>query len=69
MAVSVNRKRSDRSGESLLHVGVSSCERVSPPPLMLPDAACRAPDSESFSEVFSSPASIDSMASGLVSFR
>jgi len=38
-------------------------------PLMLSNAACRAPDSESFPEVFSGPASIDSMASGLVSFR
>jgi len=37
------------------------------PPLMLPDAACGAPDSETFSEVFLTPASIDSMASGLVS--
>jgi len=36
---------------------------------MLPDAACRAPDSETFSEVFLSLASIDSMAPGLVSFR
>jgi hypothetical protein len=36
--------------------------------LALPDAAFRASGSESFSETFSSPASIDSMPSGLVSF-
>jgi hypothetical protein len=39
------------------------------PPLMLSKATCRALDSESFSDFFSSPASIDSMGSGLVSFR
>jgi hypothetical protein len=36
---------------------------------MLLDAGCRGPDSESFFDVFSSPASIDSMAFGLVSFK
>jgi hypothetical protein len=41
---------------------------ASHPRLVLPDAAFRASDSESLSEAFSSPASIDSMPSGLVSF-
>ena len=66
MAVSVNRKRPDRGGESLLYVGVRSNGRLIPQP-MLPDAACRAPDSESILEGFSSLASIDSLALGLVS--
>jgi len=66
--VSVNRKGTDRSGKSLLYVAVRSNGRVSSPRLVLPDAAFRAPDSESFSQAFSSPASIDSMPSGLVSF-
>ena len=38
------------------------------PRLVLPDAAFRASGSESLSEAFSSPASIDSMPSGLVCF-
>jgi hypothetical protein len=37
--------------------------------LLLPEAAFRAPDFESFSKAFSNPASIDSMPFGLVSFR
>ncbi len=41
---------------------------VSHLPRVLPEAAFRASDFESFSEAFSNPASIDSMPSGLVSF-
>ena len=67
MAVSVNRKRADRSGKALLYVGVRFNARVSSGRLVLPDAAFFALDSESFPGAFSSPASIDSMPSGLVS--
>jgi hypothetical protein len=67
MAVSVNRKRADRSGKSLLYVGVKSNGRVASPRLALPNAVFRAPDSESLPEACSSPASIDSMPTGLVS--
>jgi len=41
---------------------------ASHPRLVLPDAAFHASDSESLSEAFPNPASIDSMPSGLVSF-
>src|SRR2546423_433896 len=68
MAVSVNRKRADRCGKSLLYVGVRSNGRVPSSSIVLPDAAFCVPGSESFPEAFSSPASIDSMPSGLVSF-
>jgi hypothetical protein len=65
----IDRKRADRGGKSLLHVGVTSGGDASSHQLFLPDAAFCARDSESFPEFFSSPASIDSMPPGLVSFR
>src|SRR5438270_13420004 len=68
MAVSVNRERADRCGKSLLYVGVRSNGRVPSSSIVLPDAAFCVPGSESFPEAFLSPASIDSMPSGLVSF-
>jgi hypothetical protein len=43
-------------------MGASHLSRV------LPEAAFRGSDFESFSEAFSNPASIDSMPTGLVSF-
>jgi hypothetical protein len=66
--MSVNRKRADRSRDSLLYVGVRSNGRVLSPLRMLP-AAFRALDSELGSGVCLIPASIDSMGSGLVSFK
>src|SRR5438270_2693941 len=66
MAVSVNRERADRCGKSLLYVGVRSNGRVPSSSIVLPDAAFCVPGSESFPEAFLSPASIDSMPSGLI---
>jgi hypothetical protein len=67
--VPVNRKWTDRGGKPLVYVGVKSIERISSGRLVMPDAAFRAAGSESSREAFSSPVSIDSMPSGLVSFR
>lgn len=64
-----NRKRADRSGKSLLYVGVISVAAFRPARLLLLNAAFRARGSESLLEVFPRLASIDSMPPGLVSFK
>ena len=69
MAVSLNRKWADRGGKSVFYVGVRITNMSHFLALAMSNAALRNVDSESFLEAFSSPVTIDRVASGLVSFR